>query len=270
MIAWMSNAVEVKRISKKLGSFMLRDISFSCNEGEVFGILGPNGAGKTTTLRMIAGLIKPDSGEVGVFGEEPDRVREHIGYLPEERGLYRKWKVMDVLNYFAELKGKAHPEYWLERFGMVEYANKKIEELSKGLQQKIQLIIAVQHDPKLLILDEPFSGLDAVNINLVMELVKEMKEREKCIIISTHILNLAERLCDRVLLIDRGREVLSGEVDELSDEEVHEVEYRKNGGIVREITNRSLKDLIELEYEILSYCKRKLTLEEIFLREVNK
>ncbi len=263
-------AVTASGISKTLGNFTLSSITFECNRGEIFGILGPNGAGKTTTLRIIAGLAKPDSGKISVFGRNPEKVKNYIGYLPEERGLYRKWKVSDILHYFAELKGGANTEYWLERFGMKEHANKKIEELSKGLQQKIQLILAVQHNPELLILDEPFSGLDAVNISLVMDLVKEMRERRRCVILSTHILNLAERLCDRVLLINMGREILSGRVDELSDEEVHEIEYRKNGRVIKEMTNRHLRDLLDSGYDIISYRRRKLTLEEIFLREVSR
>ncbi len=266
----MRVAVNAAGISKTFGNFTLNSITFECHRGEVFGILGPNGAGKTTTLRIIAGLVRPDSGKISVFGRDPERMRDYIGYLPEERGLYRKWKVSDVLYYFAELKGGANTEYWIDRFGMEKHENKKIEELSKGLQQKVQLIIAVQHNPDLLILDEPFSGLDAVNINLVMEIVKEMREKRRCIILSTHILNLAERLCDRVLLINNGREVLSGRVDELSDEEVQEIEYRKNGRIIKEITDRDLKDLLNSGYDIISYRKRKLTLEEIFLREVSR
>ncbi len=266
----MVEAVKAHELSKSLGSFTLKNISFNASEGEIFGILGPNGAGKTTTLRMVAGILKPDSGEVKVFGKDPDEIKDHIGYLPEERGLYRKWKVKEVLNYFAELKGGANTDYWLEKLDMVQYADRKVEELSKGLQQKIQLILAVQHNPRLLILDEPFSGLDAVNINLVMEIVKELRNDRKCIIISTHILSLAERLCDRVLLINRGQEVLYGRIDELSGEEVCEVEYVKNGEIVKEITEKNLKELVESGTEILSYRRRRLSLEEIFLREVGK
>ncbi len=266
----MNAAVEALRLSKSLGSFILKNISFNASGGEIFGILGPNGAGKTTTLRMIAGILKPDSGEIKVFGKDSDEMRDLIGYLPEERGLYRKWRVKDVLSYFAELKGGAETDYWIEKLGMAQHARKKVEELSKGLQQKVQLILAVQHNPRLLILDEPFSGLDAVNINLVMEIVKELRDDGKCIIISTHILNLAERLCDRVLLINRGEKVLYGRIDELSSEEVCEVEYVKDGGVVREITEKSLRELVDSGVEIISYRRRRLSLEEIFLREVGK
>ncbi|AIY90994.1 ABC transporter ATP-binding protein [Geoglobus acetivorans] len=261
--------LEVRKVQKTLGSFRLENISFTAGKGEIFGILGPNGAGKTTTLRIVAGILKPDSGEVSFSGKSPEEFRDSIGYLPEERGLYRKWKVREVLRYFSDLKGvSADTDYWLERFGLADHASKRIEELSKGMQQKVQLIAAIQHDPDLVILDEPFSGLDAVNINLVMELVREMRERGKCVVISTHILNLAERLCDRVLLINRGMEILSGRIDELSGEEICEVEYVRNGRIVKEVTDRSLRELLDLGYDIVSYRRRRLSLEEIFLREV--
>ncbi|WP_457590901.1 ABC transporter ATP-binding protein [Geoglobus sp.] len=266
----MLEMLEVREVQKALGDFHLEEISFTANRGEVFGILGPNGAGKTTTLRIVAGILKPDSGEVLFSGMSPEEYRDSTGYLPEERGLYRKWKVREVLRYLSELKGGADTDYWLDRFGLAEHAGKRIEELSKGMQQKVQLIVAVQHDPELLILDEPFSGLDAVNINLVMNLVREMKERGKCVVISTHILSLAERLCDRVLLINRGREVLSGRIEELSGEEVCEVEYARDGKIVKEITDRSLRELLDQGYDIVSYRRRRLSLEEIFLREVGK
>ncbi len=266
----MGEAVQATELSKSLGSFTLKNISFSASEGEIFGILGPSGAGKTTTLRMVAGILKPDSGEVRVFGKDPYEIKDLIGYLPEERGLYRKWRVKEVLNYFSELKGGADTDRWLEKLNMAEYAGRKVEELSKGLQQKIQLILAVQHNPRLLILDEPFSGLDAVNISLVMEIVRELRNDGKCIIISTHILSLAERLCDRVLLINKGREVLYGRIDEISGEEVCEVEYLENGRVVKETTEKSLKELVESGTEIITYRRRRMSLEEIFLREVGK
>ncbi|MBE8538941.1 ATP-binding cassette domain-containing protein [Geoglobus acetivorans] len=263
--------LEVREVQKALGDFRLGKISFTANRGEIFGILGPNGAGKTTTLRIVAGILKPDSGEVTFSGKSPEEVRDSIGYLPEERGLYRKWKVREVLRYFSELKGNsADTDYWLERFGLTEHAGKRVDELSKGMQQKVQLIVAIQHDPDLLILDEPFSGLDAVNINLVMELVREMRERGRCVVISTHILNLAERLCDRVLLINKGMEILSGSIDELSGDEICEVEYVRDGRVVKEITDRSLRELLDLGYDIVSYRRRRPSLEEIFLKEVGR
>lgn len=215
--------LEVESISKSFGDFKAVDnISFSIKEGTVFGLLGPNGAGKTTTLRMIMDIIIPDSGRVSVFGRtNPETAANRIGYLPEERGLYRKMKVGELLLFLTELKSmnrseaKKEIDYWLERLEMTEWKKKKIEELSKGMQQKIQFVGTILHKPKLLILDEPFGGLDPINTNLIKDIMLEMKHKGTTIIFSTHIMESAEKLCEEIFLINKGQEVLYGKLGDL-------------------------------------------------------
>jgi len=194
------------------------DLSFDVQPGEIFGFLGPNGAGKTTSLRMILGITRPDAGSVLFEGrEQVDRSR--IGYLPEERGLFEDQKVIDSLGYLGELRGMAPRDAraagasWLERLGLSDRSKSKLNELSKGMQQKIQFAAAVLHGPTLAVLDEPFSGLDPLNQELFLEVVRELRERGTTVLFSAHQLNLVERLCDRFLLIARGREVLSGSLE---------------------------------------------------------
>lgn len=195
-------------------------VSFEVEPGEIFGLLGPNGAGKTTLIRMAMDILRPDAGSVTVLGRpsagaETDRV----GYLPEERGLYRKQKVLDVLDYFGRLKGMRGKEVreeaarWLERFGLAEWGKKKVQDLSKGMQQKVQIAATLLHRPSLVVLDEPFSGLDPVNTVLVKDLLRELKEAGCCVVLSTHQMDQVEELCDRIAMIDRGRLVLYGDLD---------------------------------------------------------
>ncbi|HZN12127.1 MAG TPA: ATP-binding cassette domain-containing protein, partial [Blastocatellia bacterium] len=185
-------------------------------------LLGPNGAGKTTTIRMIVNITMPDAGEVRLFGERMSPgLQERVGYLPEDRGLYKKMKVGEQLLFFAELKGlpaaqaRASLDAWLERVGMTEWKQKRWDELSKGMQQKIQFVSTILHDPDLVILDEPFSGLDPINANLLKEIVQEIRRQGKTIIFSTHLMAQAEELCDEICLINRGRRVLSGSLREV-------------------------------------------------------
>lgn len=210
--------VEVVEVTKRFGDFVaVEDLSFQVWPGRIFGFLGPNGAGKTTTIRMIVGITAPDSGEIRLFGEHPSpRLQDRIGYIPEERGLYKKLKVVDQLRYFGALKGLSTTEadkridFWLNRMGLADWKRKKTTDLSKGMQQKIQFISAVLHDPDLLILDEPFSGLDPVNVEFMIDVLAEFRTDEKTIIFSTHLMETAERLCDDILLINRSRKVVSG------------------------------------------------------------
>lgn len=213
-----NTTVKLDRVTKRFGEFIaVNDLSLAVRAGRIYGLLGPNGAGKTTTIRMIVNITAPDSGAVHLFGHAiNEQSQDRIGYLPEERGLYRKMSIKDQLLFFAELKdfkGKAAKEAvdrWLERMKLVEWKNKKAETLSKGMQQKIQFIAAVLHDPDLLILDEPFSGLDPINMELLKEIVLEFKAAGKTIIFSTHLMELAEKICDDICLMNRSQKVLEG------------------------------------------------------------
>ncbi|HMO80504.1 MAG TPA: ATP-binding cassette domain-containing protein [Pyrinomonadaceae bacterium] len=198
------------------------DLSFDVRSGRVFGFLGPNGAGKTTTIRMIVGITIPDSGGIDFNGRNiSPSLQNGIGYLPEERGLYKKMKVVEQLRYFAALKGMSKAEadkridHWLDRMKLGEWKTAKTSDLSKGMQQKIQFISTVLHDPELLILDEPFSGLDPVNVEFMIDVLSEFKTREKTIIFSTHLMETAERLCNDILLINKAKKVVAGSLREV-------------------------------------------------------
>jgi ABC-2 type transport system ATP-binding protein len=217
------NAIEVSQVSKSFrGTRAVDDLSFTVGTGEVFGMVGPNGAGKTTTLRMLMDIIKPDSGEIIILGEAINEgTKDRIGYLPEERGLYRKITVSESLTYLAALKNmnrrlaRDRAAELLERVDMLQHKNKKIEELSRGMGQIIQFIATILHDPELIVLDEPFAGLDPVNTQLLKGFVLELKGQGKSIILSTHMMNQVEELCDRVLMINKGQAVLYGSLGEL-------------------------------------------------------
>jgi ABC-2 type transport system ATP-binding protein len=210
-------------VTKRYDEFTaVNNLSLAVRRGRIFGIIGPNGAGKTTTIRMIVNITAPDEGRVELFGQQmSSELQNRIGYLPEERGLYKKMKIADQLRFFGELKnikGRAADEAidrWLARVKLPEWKNKKADELSKGMQQKIQFIAAVMHDPDLLILDEPFSGLDPVNVELLKEIVLELKAEGKTIIFSTHQMETAEKLCDDICMINRSRKVLDGSLREI-------------------------------------------------------
>ncbi|MGI8640914.1 MAG: ABC transporter ATP-binding protein [Pyrinomonadaceae bacterium] len=215
--------LRVENVTKSYDNFTaVKDLSFNVKVGKVFGFLGPNGAGKTTTIRMIVGITAPDEGKIELFGEKVSTgTQNRIGYLPEERGLYKKMKVQDQLRYFAALKGVSQTQadkridYWLERMKLAEWKKKKTTDLSKGMSQKIQFISTVVHNPDLLILDEPFSGLDPVNVEFMIEVVAELKAQGKTIIFSTHLMETAERLCDDIILINKSRKVISGTLREV-------------------------------------------------------
>jgi ABC-2 type transport system ATP-binding protein len=219
----MTASLELREVEKRYGDFVaVSKLSLAVPAGVIFGLLGPNGAGKTTTLRMIMDILAPDAGEVLLFGRRrrpEDLLR--IGYLPEERGLYRKMTVLDQLLFLAEIHGlrrrAALPavEAWLARVELADWGRKKVEELSKGMQQKVQLIGTVLHEPDILILDEPFSGLDPINQGLFKDLLAEYRQRGKTILFSTHGMEQAEKLCDHIGLISHGRLVLAGELKEI-------------------------------------------------------
>jgi ABC-2 type transport system ATP-binding protein len=210
----------VENLRKRFGQVVALDgISFSVEPGRIFGLLGANGAGKTTCMRIVLDILRPDAGSVTWQGHSNIALpRDTWGYLPEERGLYLRMKVIDVLTFFAALysvpeeRATREVEDWLERFRVPEYRDRKVEELSKGNQQKIQFIAAILHDPDVLIMDEPFSGLDPVNVQLLKEAFLEMRDRGKTLIFSTHQMETVEELCESIAIIDRGRVVVSGQV----------------------------------------------------------
>ncbi|MDQ6787297.1 MAG: ATP-binding cassette domain-containing protein [Acidobacteriota bacterium] len=215
--------LRVENVTKRYGEFTaVEDLSFNIKAGKVFGFLGPNGAGKTTTIRMIVGITAPDEGRIELFGQKiSPQTQDRIGYLPEERGLYKKMKVFEQLRYFAALKDVSQKtaddriDFWLERMNLSEWKKKKTSDLSKGMSQKIQFISTVLHDPDLLILDEPFSGLDPVNVEFMIQAVGELKAQRKTIIFSTHLMETAERLCDDIILINKSRKVVGGTLREV-------------------------------------------------------
>ena len=212
--------VSVGNIRKSFGlTEAVRDVSFDVLPGEVFGLLGPNGAGKTTTIRMLLDIFKPDSGSIEILGGSiSQRRKDRIGYMPEERGLYPHMRVLDCLVYLGKLKGlsrseaRERAEKFLERLELADQHRQKIESLSRGMTQKVQVIAAVLHEPDLLIIDEPFANLDPVNAQLVREIILELRDQGKAVIMTSHQLNLVESLCDRIAMIDHGHVVLHGTV----------------------------------------------------------
>src|SRR5438309_9443344 len=211
------------RVSKSFGEFAaVSDLSLQVRPGRVFGLIGPNGSGKTTTIRMIVNITVPDSGRVELFGQPMSTaLQDRIGYLPEERGLYKRMKIGEQLRFFAELKdlrgaqAEKRIDAWLKKLQLSDWKEKRTKELSKGMQQKVQFITAVIHDPDLVILDEPFSGLDPVNVELMKETILGQKSAGKTIILSTHQMEIAEKLCDDVCMINRAHKVLDGKLREI-------------------------------------------------------
>jgi len=223
-------AVEVSHITKSFtDKVAVDDLSFSVAQGEIFGLIGPNGAGKTTTIRMMMDILKPDSGDVTILGEKlSEATKNKLGYLPEERGLYRKLGVLDSIIYLASLKGvdrrsaEEKADELLKQTGMLPHKGKKIEALSRGMGQIIQFIVSIIHDPELVVLDEPFAGLDPVNTELLKGMLFDLRNQGKSLILSTHQMNEIEELCDRILMINHGRSVLYGNLGEIKSK------YRSN------------------------------------------
>lgn len=217
------NILQVNNLTKKFnGLTAVNGASFEVPQGSVFGLIGRNGAGKTTTLRIILSIYLPDSGEVLFKGDKVNQdFKDIVGYLPEERGLYKKMKLIDMLLFLSELKGKKGKEVerkaneYLERFSLTDRKNSKVEDLSKGNQQKVQFISTILHDPDFLIFDEPFSGLDPINTNLLKQIILEMREQGKIIIFSTHLMDFAEKMCDHIAMIDRGKIILNGKLEDI-------------------------------------------------------
>ena len=234
--------LELRNIEKSFGDKkVLTGVSFKAEGGKAFGLLGRNGAGKTTSIRILMDVFPANSGEVLIDGQPIDYNKIGIGYLPEERGLYPKKIIMDQLTYFAELKGMGRKEavkaidYWLERLGMTEYRNKKLETLSKGNQQKIQLITALAHDPDIIILDEPFSGLDPVNAMLLKDVVKEQIAKGKIVLFSSHQMSYIEEFCDSIAILNKGVVALHGDLRDIKRD------YPRNRLIVKTETPDAIK-----------------------------
>lgn len=220
------NAVQVSHLAKSFGSTQaVEDVTFDVQHGEIFGLLGPNGAGKTTTIRMVLDIFKPDRGEILILGGVMEEAKKsRIGYLPEERGLYQDIGLEQCLLYLAALKGmstylaRSRLAGYLERFELATHKNKKVKELSKGMQQKAQIIATILHQPELVIIDEPFTALDPLNVQLVKNLIQELRQQGAAIIMSTHQMHLVEELCDRILLINQGKDMLNGRLVDIQRE----------------------------------------------------
>lgn len=246
-------AVRLERVCKRFDAstsdgsaerLAVRDLDLVVRRGSICGFLGPNGAGKTTTLRMILGLLRPDSGRVEVLGAtDPSQLRDRLAYLPEERGLYRRMGVLEFLVFLGRLHGLDRTEAtaragrWLERLDLTASAKARCDTLSKGMGQKLQLAGALLHEPELVILDEPFSGLDPVNVELAREIVLELRRSGRTVILSTHVMEQAEQLCDEVLLLDRGRRLLAGTVEEVrtAGARTLRIAYEGEGSVLHEL-----------------------------------
>ena len=233
------SAIAIRNVSKTFGQHpAVASLSLDVPEGSIYGFIGPNGSGKTTTIRMIMNIILPDTGDIQVLGAHAtSAARDDVGYLPEERGLYKKMQVRRLLRYYGRLKGRSLAALdpvitdWLQRLQLTEWADKRVDQLSKGMAQKVQFISAVVAKPKLLILDEPFSGLDPVNAESLRDAVLEMRRQGTTIVFSTHDMSAAERLCDRIFMIFKGQKVLDGSLDEIQARYGHDtVRVRTSGG----------------------------------------
>ena len=250
----MKNAIELREVTKRFGKQTAVDrIDLAVPEGAIYGFIGPNGSGKTTTLRMILRIFQPDEGIVNVLGETNGKTADNrLGYLPEERGLYKRMKVRDVLTYYARLKGSydCQPEinYWLERLGAAEWSNKRVDALSKGMAQKIQFISAVVAKPRLVIFDEPFSGLDPINLDSLRSAVLSLRERGTTIVFSTHDMEMAEKMCDTIFMIFKGKKVLDGTLNSIqskyqANEVRARIEYFPADGSVNQHGESPIPDL---------------------------
>jgi len=242
------DVLSIKNISKTYGDFnAVKNLSFNVATGSIYGILGPNGAGKTTTIRMIMNIIIPDSGSITIFDKKmDDNLKNRIGYLPEERGLYPKITVLDMLVLLGELQGMKKKDaiekskYWLKRMEISDWESNKVEELSKGMQQKIQFIGTILHNPDIIILDEPFSGLDPINVQLLKNIILDLKKDGKAILFSTHMMDAAEKICDDILLLNKSKKILDGKLSEIKKQHGSnsiQIEFDGDSGFIKEFPN---------------------------------
>ena len=294
--------LKIEKVSKYFGEKLAVDnISFEINKPGVFGLLGTNGAGKSTTIRMMLGILKKDSGEITWNGKKVERKNVNFGYLPEERGIYPKSKIYEQLLYFAELKGMKKEDaskeidYWMNKLKVSEYKNMTAEKLSKGNQQKVQFITAILNDPELIVLDEPFSGLDPVNTELLKEVILELVEKGKYIVMSSHQMTSIEEFCSDVVIINKGKTVLKGNLKEIKDTykanrliintkqditaEIKEINLNIEKNIDNnyeikieneEVAHALLKNLVNKNIEIDKFELKKPTLNDIFIEKVGE
>ena len=295
----MTHCLTLTSVTKRFGKHVaVDDLSLAIPRGAIYGFLGPNGAGKTTTIRMVMDILRPDEGVIEVLGSpDPAAVKDRLGYLPEEKGLYKKMRAVEILAYFGRLKGLARGEAWrranelLERYGLGEWKTKRCEALSKGMGQKVQVLGTIIHDPELVILDEPFSGLDPVNTDVMRKLILDLKRDGRSVIFSTHIMEQAEQICDFIFLINKGRKVIDGPLAEVrrSADQAIRIDYDGDGAVlaglpgVRRINDagktvelflepgRDPQDLLERlvgRLRIRRFDLREPSLHEVFVRAV--
>jgi ABC-2 type transport system ATP-binding protein len=290
------NAIELQGLTKSFNGFTaVKNLSLNVPKGTIYGFIGPNGSGKTTTIRMIMNIFYPDSGNIAILGKSSiGSKHRNIGYLPEERGLYKKMKVRDLLMFYGNLRRypniNTEIDYWLEKFQLTQWADKKVETLSKGMSQKIQFITTVIHRPEIIILDEPFSGLDPVNAELLRNSILELRDKGSTIIFSTHDMNMAELMCDYIFMIYKGEKVLDGTLNEIQSEfgsdsirlktdnstlslnDIKGVEKVSDYGQYQELRITSGLDAQDVLKEIMKYAKilrfelTKPSLNDIFIR----
>ena len=296
----MKYSIELEDVNKFFGTHhAVNNMSFRVPVGSVYGFLGPNGAGKTTTIRMIMSILYPDSGIVRILGNPiPEQVKDRLGYLPEEKGLYKKMRTKELIAYFGTLKGmnrkaaSARAGELLDRFNLGHCANLRCEGLSKGMGQKVQIISTLIHEPEVVILDEPFSGLDPINVEMVREVILELKDAGKTVIFSTHIMEQAEQICDAILLIDGGKKILDGPVPELKSdsEQTLLLEYEGDASLLNQpgvsrVNNMGRRAELSLEtgtdpqhvlrglmqqLKLNSFSVKEPSLHEIFIRAVGE
>lgn len=297
----MSDAIVLDRVRKSFGDFVaVNDVSLRVPRGSIYGFIGPNGAGKTTTIRMMMSIFYPDSGSINILGEpNSENIKDRLGYLPEEKGLYKNMKALDLVTYFGRLKGmsKANARTkgteLLRRFGLGDWINAKCKALSKGMGQKVQILATLMHEPELVILDEPFSGLDPVNAEVVRDLILDLKRQGKTVIFSTHVMEQAEQICDHVVLINRGHVLLDGPITQVrasGGSTVH-LDYDGDGQVLHNLTGvtrvndagkhaefvlglgRDADDLLKQivgKVKVRRFDTREASLHEIFVRAVGK
>jgi ABC-2 type transport system ATP-binding protein len=254
----MNSLLDIQHLKKQFASHLaVDDISFSLKKGSIFGLLGPNGAGKTTLIRMITGIFYPDAGNILFNGKNynPEKDPSNIGYMPEERGLYKKMKVGEQILYLAQLKGLSKKEafekarYWFEKLEMTEWWHKKVEDLSKGMSQKLQFVATVMHEPDLIILDEPFSGLDPLNAEIIKQEIYELAKKGASIIFSTHRMEQVEEICDHIVLINQGKKILDGSVTEIKQQ------FKKNTFLVEALPDNPLA--LSEQFQVLNHTSNQ-------------